>query len=183
MWNETYQHDLTHTAVTIRPARETDARKIAEVHDASSQAIYRGLLPDEVLAHFSIPRREALWKRILSENKTTTFVLERDGVVIGFADAGPTRDADKDPSVTSEITTIYLDPAFWGKGLGKALCRRALDDLRADGFEEVTLWVLDTNRRARAFYEKMGFERDGTEKVVPMKIGERKEVRYGLRLV
>ncbi len=174
---------MTQETVSLRFATEADARQIAEVHDASSQSIYRGLLPDEVLAYFSVPRREALWKQVLSEGKTATLVLEREGVVIGFADIGPTCDADESPSATGEITSIYLDPAFWGKGLGWKLCQRALDHLRSEGFEAVTLWVLDTNRRARVFYEKMEFELDGTEKMTPMKMGERREVRYRLRLV
>ncbi len=174
---------MTQETVSLRFATEADARQIAEVHDASSQAIYRGLLPDEVLAYFSVTRREALWKEVLSEGKTATLVLERERVVIGFANIGPTCDADESPSATGEITSIYLDPAFWGKGLGWKLCQRSLDHLRGEGFKAVTLWVLDTNRRACAFYEKMDFELDGTEKMVPMKIGERREIRYRLRLV
>ena len=174
---------MTQETVSLRFATEADARQIAEVHDASSQAIYRGLLPDEVLAYFSVTRREGLWKEVLSDGKTVTLLLEREGIVIGFANIGPTCDADESPSTTGEITSIYLDPAFGGKGLGRKLCQRALDPLRGEGFETVTLWVLDTNRRAHAFYEKMGFELDGMEKVAPMKIGERREIRYRLRLV
>ncbi len=174
---------MTQETVSLRFATEADARQIAEVHDASSQVIYRGLFPDEVLAYFSVTRRETLWKEVLSEGKTVTLLLEREGVVIGFADIGPTRDADEPPSATGEITSIYLDPAFWNKGWGRKLCQRALGHLRGEGFEAVTLWVLDTNRRACAFYEKFGFEPDGTEKIVPMKIGERREIRYRLRLV
>jgi len=162
---------MTQETVSLRFATEADARQIAEVHEASSQAIYRGLLPDEVLAYFCVTRREALWKEVLSESKTVTLLLKREGVVIGFADIGPTRDADE-----SHYRRDHFDLSrrgVWGKGLGRKLFQRALDPLRGESFEAVTLWVLGTNRRAHAFYEKMGFEPDGMEKIMPMKIGER----------
>jgi len=68
---------MTQETVSIRFATEADARQIAEVHDASSQAIYRGLLPNEVLAYFSATRREALWKEVLSEGKWDLSLMER----------------------------------------------------------------------------------------------------------
>ncbi len=66
---------MTQEIVSLRFATEADARQIAQVHDASSQAIYRGLLPDEVLAYYSVARREALWKQVLSEGKTVLSLM------------------------------------------------------------------------------------------------------------
>ena len=170
-------------SASIRRARKADARKIAEVHDAASRIVYDGILSDEVLAYFSIDRREALWQQVLADDTTTTFLLEQDGVLTGFANVGPTRDADQDPTFTGEVTSIYLDPAFWGQGFGKTLCLRALDHLRTEGFEAASLWVIDANHRARSFYERLGFEHDGAVKTTPMHTGRRREVRYKLRLV
>lgn len=54
-----------------------------------------------------------------------------------------------------------------------------LDRARQRGFARVTLWVLDSNQRARRFYEKAGFTTDGaskTETVAPGVVLE--EVRY-----
>ncbi len=168
---------------SIRRAREADARKIAEVHDASSKIIYDGILPDEVLDYFSIDRREGLWQQVLSEGTTTTFLLEQDGVLIGFTNVGPTRDADQNPTLNGEITSIDLDPAFWGQGFGKILCLHALAHLRAQGFEAASLWVIDQNQRARSFYERLGFAPDGAVKTTPMHTSQRREVRYSLCLV
>ena len=38
----------------------------------------------------------------------------------------------------------------------------AVEDLRSRRFDTVTLWVLETNRRARRFYEVAGWKHDGT---------------------
>ena len=75
---------MTQDTVSIRFATEADARQIAEVHDAASQAIYRGLLPDEVLAYFSATRREALSNkecRMLKDlTVPSTFVIRHSAV-------------------------------------------------------------------------------------------------------
>ena len=36
--------------------------------------------------------------------------------------------------------------------------------LKNEGFDKVFLWVLEDNISARRFYEKFGFEYDGTKK-------------------
>ena len=37
-----------------------------------------------------------------------------------------------------------------------------------DGYQEIILWVLEDNKRAIAFYEKMGFVFDGEGKVIDL---------------
>jgi ribosomal protein S18 acetylase RimI-like enzyme len=41
----------------------------------------------------------------------------------------------------------------------------ALEALAKAGYDQVTLWVLDTNARARRFYEAAGFHFDGAEQL------------------
>ncbi|WP_160573471.1 GNAT family N-acetyltransferase [Actinomadura physcomitrii] len=45
----------------------------------------------------------------------------------------------------------------WRQGLGCALHSHALDALTVRGFRSATLWVLDGNQRACAFYEATGW--------------------------
>jgi ribosomal protein S18 acetylase RimI-like enzyme len=78
-----------------------------------------------------------------------------------------------------EIYAIYLDPREWRKGYGLALVKAAMEALKAQGFSEVTLWVLDKNERGIGFYEAMGFRADGAGKVEKRRNGvESYEVRY-----
>ncbi len=37
-----------------------------------------------------------------------------------------------------------------------------------DGYQEIVLWVLEDNKRAIAFYKKMGFVFDSEEKVIDL---------------
>ena len=55
--------------------------------------------------------------------------------------------------------------------------------LRVTEYRRATLWVLDTNARAREFYERHGWSLDGNSK--QQEIGELTvtEVRYATHLV
>ncbi|HXB49020.1 MAG TPA: GNAT family N-acetyltransferase [Streptosporangiaceae bacterium] len=75
-------------------------------------------------------------------------------------------------------SAIYLAPDSWGRGLGRELMTAALTYLADLGYDEVTLWVLDTNARARRFYEAAGFRPDGAIKVDDSRSFPLREVRY-----
>jgi ribosomal protein S18 acetylase RimI-like enzyme len=54
----------------------------------------------------------------------------------------------------------------------------ALDHLAAAGYREATLWVLDTNARARRFYTAAGFSADGGTKTDDIGGFVIREIRY-----
>jgi L-amino acid N-acyltransferase YncA len=173
------------SAVAIRRAAPADARAIAAVHVASWRVAYRGIVADAVLDGLSVERRERGWREILGrtdERGSFTLVAERDGAVAGFcAIAAPSRDDDADER-TAEVTAIYVEPAQWRAGTGAALLREALDALRADGWREATLWVLEDNAAGRAFYERLGFAADGAAQDLA-ELGAREiRMRAALRL-
>jgi L-amino acid N-acyltransferase YncA len=146
--------------MVIRPATLADTRGIAEVHVASWRAVYRGLLPDSVIEERSIVEREELWQRVINGQKFQLIVAEEQEKIVGFVNFGPTRDpACVQP--TGEILAIYVAPHRWYKGIGGKLMRAALSELKTRGFDQVTLWVLDTNALARTFYESVRFSADG----------------------
>jgi len=97
--------------------------------------------------------------------------------IVGLLHAGPSRDEDAGPD-TAEVLMIYASPDAWGTGAGRGLMTTALDRLRAAGFADVTLWVLDSNDRARRFYERAGFVLDGAGKDEDMRGATITEVRY-----
>jgi ribosomal protein S18 acetylase RimI-like enzyme len=41
-----------------------------------------------------------------------------------------------------------------------------MDHMQATGFDAVTLWVLERNQRARAWYERLGWQPTGERKPV-----------------
>lgn len=53
---------------------------------------------------------------------------------------------------------------FWGYGIGKNLLRESILWADANGIKKMTLAVLETNERAIALYQQMGFETEGVLK-------------------
>jgi ribosomal protein S18 acetylase RimI-like enzyme len=142
---------------------------------------YKGLMPDSVLDNLSVDAREAGWRHALSpETNWTRFqvlVIDLDGQLAGFSSAGPSRDEDASPD-RGEIYAIYVDPAHVGTGLGRILFAHTLEDVRSRGYAVATLWVLDSNDRARRFYERAGGKTDGATKRDEVDGFELREVRY-----
>lgn len=142
-------------------------------------------MPQDFLDGLDLERRHSAWEGILGAAdwpRSGTLVAEHDSDVIGFPHICPTRDDDDDPSGTGEVAMIYLLPGEWRKGVGRALMDSALATLREAGFEDATLWVLDTNERARRFYETTGWLANSATRRVTLGGLPLDEVRYRRRL-
>ncbi|HEY3081746.1 MAG TPA: GNAT family N-acetyltransferase [Chloroflexota bacterium] len=170
-------------ATAIRRAAETDAPALAGLHVRSWQWAYRGMLPDAYLDGLGeqTARREAMWRQQLRDLPTDcpVWVAERAGRLVGLCNTAPARDGAPG---TAELLSIYLEPDAVGTGVGAALMRHALADLRARGYRAAILWVLDANARARRFYEKGGWRPDGAAKTEDVWGAAAHEVRYRIAL-
>jgi GNAT superfamily N-acetyltransferase len=170
----------------VRPATARDGDAVGRVQVESWRAAYAGLLPEEAVAGFDIEARQRLWREWLAETPATRFggpaselfVAELDGDVVGFANVGEARDEARE----GELYAIYVDPSCWGRGVGRALIERAEEALRAAGFREAILWVLEGNARAERFYGSAGWTEDG-RKADEFQGAEVVELRYRKSLV
>lgn len=48
--------------------------------------------------------------------RSVTMVIDSDGALVGFTNAGPARDEDQDSAQVGETRAMYLLPHAWGKG-------------------------------------------------------------------
>src|SRR5947208_195366 len=97
-------------SVSIRAATVEDARAIAEVHVAGWRAAYRGQMPDALLDSLSVDERAEKRRRWIANPTSVdhrTWVAERDGRILGFANTGPIRD-ETAASRTAELLALYL---------------------------------------------------------------------------
>ena len=151
--------------VLVRDAVPADAGAMAEVHVTSWRAAYGGLLPPAVLDGLSVAQRARHWRHVLDPaSGDRVVVAEVDGRLVGFAHVGPARDHDVGPT-TGQLGTLYLDPGVWGTGVGRAVHDAGLSRLADGGFDRAVLWMLSTNHRAGAFYQRQGWIRDGRIRV------------------
>jgi ribosomal protein S18 acetylase RimI-like enzyme len=62
----------------------------------------------------------------------------------------------------AEMFLLFVDPAFAGRGIGRALLAAAHDILRAAGQTEAFLYTDERNVRARSVYAAAGYLPDGS---------------------
>lgn len=144
-------------AGSVRQALIGDADEIGRVHYLAHIETYSGKFPDGVIESFPASARARMWNQIIAAESGTVWVAILDGQIVGFACTGPSR--DEPPVRTLEVGAIYLLAAHHGSGLGQLLLDATL------GGGSASLWVLDDNPRAHAFYARNGFSPDGAEKI------------------
>ena len=142
--------------VSLRAAIVSDAEPLAHLHLDCWDDAYTGLVPQRILdeRRDRVGDRIERWRAILDEGEPT-LLADHGGRLVGFASAGTGRDNDVD--IDLELKALYVRAAWWGTGVGYALLWESIADRAA------YLWVLRGNDRAIAFYERHGFELDGTE--------------------
>jgi GNAT superfamily N-acetyltransferase len=146
----------------VRLAEPGDAAGIAAVKIASWRTAYEGLLPPEVLGGLEHEVEERAWRGYVEAMPPADrlWVAVEAGAVIGFARTGPASYPDL-PATTAELYGLYLHPAWFRSGRGRALLAHAVSDLTARGHAPVVLWHFTGNERASAVYERAGFRLDG----------------------
>lgn len=150
---------------TIRQAIVDDALAIAKIHVETWRATYKGILPQHLLANLSVEDRQRTWMKRLEQAMDTgasggILVAATASRAIGFCRWAPVDDG----TATSELVSLYIDPAWWRKGVGHALQTKALSQIHAEDFEKVLLWVAAANKGARLFYERTGWILTGNTK-------------------
>jgi ribosomal protein S18 acetylase RimI-like enzyme len=184
--------------VVIRSGSAADAASIAAVQRAGWFAAYEGIISREIIDQVTAPDEGARvrqtfrtrpWQRMMVAVAGTRDTPEpSDPGIVGYASFGPETDvltglwpnpltdAGRDGRV-AELYALYVRPAWWSTGTGRALMDRVVARTRAARYQCVVLWVLRDNTRARRFYERAGFAPDGATHVLE-RLGGVTEVRY-----
>jgi len=130
--------------LSIRPADSTDLLAMLAIEKHAATA-----------AHWSIEQYEALFRAsgqiaLIVQEETQQEKAQVQGFIIARA-----------IGVEWEIENIALAGPARRRGLGTRLLGEFLDLARAQGAEAVFLEVRESNRAARALYEKWSFMRSG----------------------
>ena len=130
----------------IRAATEADAPAIAEIQARAWRWAY-----SDFVGHDDMPvaeERLERWRGNVAQGRLRVF--DQDGTVVGYASV----DGD-------QLTSLYVDPAAQGAGVGGRLLDDAEERLRAGGHAVAWLWVFVANEQGRAFYERRGWRAVG----------------------
>jgi GNAT superfamily N-acetyltransferase len=182
--------------VVIRSASTADAAQIAAVMRDSWFAAYDGIIAPVLIDQATAPDggarirqsfRTRPWQRMLAAVASKPQAAGNAGIV-GYASFGPERDVMGMPwphpltpegsdGRVAELYALYVHPAWWSTGTGRALMDQVLAKVRVAGYACITLWVLEANARARRFYQRAGFAPDGARHVLD-DLGGVTEIRY-----
>ncbi len=122
--------------IAVRPAAEADIPALAAVASASYRDGFAAILDAATLAE----RTPAFFGARFAESWPRMAAAARDGRIVGFS------------LVTdSHIDMLFVDPAAYGSGAGKALLHAA------ERAGARTLECFADNAKARAFYENCGW--------------------------
>jgi GNAT superfamily N-acetyltransferase len=143
------------TSARIRPARQTDVETLLAIQRAAAVDAFAHVYPPE---RYPFPDDEIreVWAEALSDPEVEVYVADVDGVAAGAVSLGG-----------EFLSTLYVLPAYQGRGVGSALHDVALERLRARGVRRAKLWTLEGNASGRAFYKRRGWELTDETRVVP----------------
>ena len=142
---------------TMETPEEIEGKSL--VHWQTWREAYDDLLPEEFQETMTLEKC-----RFFSQKYPENTLIAMDGKkVVGFISYGNFRD---EAIQAGEIIALYVLKDYYGKGVSKQLMHAAFVAL--DQFSEIYLWVLKDNKRAIAFYQKMGFTFDGQEQILKL---------------
>jgi ribosomal protein S18 acetylase RimI-like enzyme len=154
---------------------------IGYVHAMSWKKAYQGIVPQPYLDQLTPESRSAFFKKVISISNHEFYLAYLSELPIGMMSIGKSRDDDLDDHV-GEVSAIYLMSDYWGKGYGRRMMDFAVNRLKNQSYQAVTLWVLEDNHRARTFYEKFGYVFDGKKEEVDIGGKLLTELRYTFKI-
>lgn len=129
----------------IRRAQKSDLARIAEIQIFNYRLYFYPIFRNDAY-YFDELQVPAVMKGY--EDRLNSIMVYDDGVVKGFIQTEGT-----------EIKKLFVEPVLHNGAIGTKLLDYAITEQRAD-----SLWALEKNVRAIAFYERHGFRKTADRK-------------------
>src|SRR3569832_2160848 len=144
------------SAIAIRAATAADLDRITDIY---ADAVEHGTASYEL----EPPSRAEMGNRFdsLAAGGFPYLVAEKDGVVLGYAYAGPFRPRPAYRFVIED--SVYVAPEAKGQGVGSLLMRALVGAARAAGFRQIIAVIGDGHADSASvrLHEKLGFRHSG----------------------
>lgn len=146
----------------IRPATQSDAAAIAEIHERGWQLAYGHFIDARTLAEKSAEKRIAFWRQRIADPASIVLVgTAVDGALTGMVYGGPVLPHDltsgRIDGFDSELYILHCRQDVQGKGLGRQLTAALARRFRQQGASSLILWAF-TENKFRSFYDRLGGE-------------------------
>jgi GNAT superfamily N-acetyltransferase len=140
----------------FRTGVQEDLGALLALERAASLAALGHVFPPE---RYPFPEADVLarWQLVLDDPEVTVLVADAcDGGLLGYAAYD-----------TSTLRHLAVRPDHWGHGLATELVETVTAAMDRRGCALASLWVLDENKRARRFYEYLGWKSTDDRREAP----------------
>jgi len=148
--------------VGYRLATADDAEALAELGVRTFTDTFGHLYQPGDLEIFLQNHSPENWDKALSDPAFEVCVAEQDGTLVGYVKLGPPHLPFEPRGEAAELRQLYVVEEVKGQGVADALIQWVIERARDLGADNLYLSVFTENHRARRFYEKYGFEPEGT---------------------
>lgn len=148
--------------VSYRNATVRDADSLSALGAATFVATFGHLYQPNDLEIFLQNHSSDVWAKELADPAFAVRVAELDGNMVGYAKLGPPHLPFEPRGKAAELRQLYVVEEMKGQGIAQKLIEWVVDRARERRADHLYLSVFTDNHRARRFYEKYGFEPEGT---------------------
>ena len=152
----------------VRRAEDADAAAIT--------AIYNHYVTGTIASFEEVPVSKAEILRRMGATRTSWWVAERDGDVLGYAYADDFK--SRSAYRFSLEVSVYLHHECQGGGVGSALYERLFEEMREAGYHLAIAGISLPNPASVALHEKFGMEKVAHFYEVGYKLGKWVDVGY-----
>jgi ribosomal protein S18 acetylase RimI-like enzyme len=148
--------------VVYREATADDAEELAQLGAHTFTDTFGHLYQPADLEIFLQNHSAANWAKELNDSAFEVRVAERDGQLVGYVKLGPPHLPFEPRGEAAELRQLYVLEEVKGQGIAHELMNWVIERARDRRADHLYLSVFTENHRARRFYEKYGFEPEGT---------------------
>ena len=149
-------------SVTYRTAGPADAPALSELGARTFTDTFGHLYQPDDIALFLQTHRPQAWAKELADPAFAVRVAEQGGRMIGYAKLGPPHLPFEPRGEAAELRQLYVIEEHKGAGIARTLIDWVIEQARDRRADHLYLSVFTDNHRARRFYEKLGFEAEGS---------------------
>lgn len=148
--------------VVYRLATADDAEGLAQLGAHTFTDTFGHLYQPADLEIFLQNHSAANWAKELGDTAFEVRVAEREGQLVGYVKLGPPHLPFEPRGEAAELRQLYVLEEVKGQGIAHELMNWVIERARDRRADHLYLSVFTENHRARRFYEKFGFEPEGT---------------------
>ena len=149
-------------SVDYRAATAEDAGALAELGAHTFTHTFGHLYEPGDLETFLQNHSPENWDKELNDPAFEVRVAESEGQLVGYVKLGPPHLPFEPRGEAAELRQLYVVEEMKGQGVAQTLMEWVIDRARDQRADYLYLSVFTENHRALRFYEKYGFEPEGT---------------------